>query len=250
MAGGIAQTSTKVGTMAQIRIRRCVARDKKFPKIKESSLSSRDRDQRRGKRDIPIQRYAASGPHQGQLLPRLQGRMLHRPRCLEGSTDGSEQRVEHTTRLGYCIPVNHGALTVPQRVRCRAVQQPELRVRPDGINVHLLRTVCHAHARTATKALPVLKPMDSEFCEDLVDGKDKLVYLLVRMTGRNSDAESFLAASDGRVVDGLNVDVMLSQKLVGCSFSQRCVTDKDRDNMRGTRSKRKKMTRLALLARK
>jgi len=162
--------------------------------------------------------------------------MLHRPRRLERSVDGSEQRAEHIARLGHSMSINHGVLAVPQRTRCRAVQQPKLRIRPHGIDMCLFRSVRHAHARTATEALPVLQPIDSELREDLVDSKHELVHLLECMTGRDSDAEAFLAASDGRVVYGLNVDVMLGQKLVRCRFSQSRVADKDRDNVRWTRS--------------
>lgn len=236
-------TSTKVG---MCRSRQEISKNKRKCSL---AFSSRDTDQGRGKRDISIEWHAAAGFHQGQLLPRRQRSVLcfiHRPRCLDRSADGSEQRFEHITRLGYRMSINHGALAVPQHMRCRAVQQPELRVRPDRVDMRFLRSVRHTDARTATKTLPVLKPVDSELREDLVDGKHELVHLLERMSGRDSDAESFLAASDGRVVDGLDVDVMLSQKFIGCSFGQSCITNKDRDNVRGTRSKRTRKSDLAL----
>lgn len=59
------------------------------------------------------------------------------------------------------------------------------------------------------------------------------------MPGSNRDSETFLATSDSRVVDGLNIDVMLHEKFVRCLLRQSGVADENRNNMRSAGSTNK-----------
>ena len=52
------------------------------------------------------------------------------------------------------------------------------------------------------------------------------------MSRSNCDTESLFATSDGRVVDGLHVDVMFSKEFVRCGFSQCGIANEDRNDMR------------------
>jgi hypothetical protein len=107
-----------------------------------------------------------------------------------------------------------------------------LLIGPDRFNVFGL--TLNANSCTSTKSLPVRKTVDVEFGEHLVNSANETVHLFNGVTRGDSESESFFTTGDGRVVDGLDVDIVFTEELVRSSFRQLGITNKDGDDVRGT----------------
>lgn len=154
-----------------------------------------------------------------------------------GSSDGrrldvgTEEIVELLPGDVYGPLVDDPLLTSLQRLRSRTVSQTDLLIRPDGLD---LLSVGHTDIGVTTEFSPVLSALDVQLGEGLVDGFGEASDLLGRVAGCDSEAETFLAASDGGVVDSLDVDVVLGEQVVGGSLGECGVTDEDGNDVRGT----------------
>ena len=164
-------------------------------------------------------------------------------RCLSGLDGGSGSNRGRSLRVGAkkdvellpgvvdCTLVDEPLLASFQCLGGRTIGQTNLLVRPDGLD--LLR-VRHADVSVTTEFCPVLRALDVELSESLVDSLGEASDLLSRVTGGDGEPETFLATSNGGVVDGLDVDVVLGEQFIGGSLSESGITDEDRDDVRRT----------------
>lgn len=127
--------------------------------------------------------------------------------------------------------VDDPLLTSLQRLRSCAISQTDLLIRPDGLD---LLGVGHTNIGVSAEFSPVLSALDVQLGEGLVDSFGEASDLLGRVARCDSEAETFLAASDGGVVDSLDVDVVLGEQVVGGSLGEGRITDEDGDDVRGT----------------
>lgn len=142
---------------------------------------------------------------------------------------GTKKDVELLPGVVDCTLVDEPLLASFQCLGGRTIRQTNLLVRPDGLD--LLR-VRHADVSVTTEFRPVLRALDVELSESLVDSLGEASDLLSRVTGGDSEPETFLATSNGGVVDGLDVDVVLGEQFIGGSLSESGITDEDRDDVR------------------
>jgi hypothetical protein len=66
--------------------------------------------------------------------------------------------------------------------------------------------------------------MRAKYCRQ---GADEMIHLLMRMERGRCDPKAFRPARDGRVVDRLDVDPVLSQQVVRDAADQVGVADED-----------------------
>ena len=161
-------------------------------------------------------------------------------RCLSGLDGGSGSDRGRSLRVGTkkdvellpgvvdCTLVDEPLLARFQCLGSRTISQTNLLVRPDGLD--LLR-VRHANVSVTTEFRPVLRALDVELRESLIDGFGEASDLLSRVTGGDGEPETFLATSNGGVVDGLHVDVVLFEERVGRDPRKRRVTNQHRDDV-------------------
>lgn len=112
----------------------------------------------------------------------------------------------------------------------RAVMEPELLVIPHRLD-ELRLGLGQAHTSTASSGFPVAEAVDLELGEGLIDGADEFVHLFEGVAGSDGDAETFFANGDRGVVDGLNVDVVIGEKLVRCCLGECGISNEDGDDM-------------------
>jgi hypothetical protein len=99
---------------------------------------------------------------------------------------------------------------------------------PDGFNRF---PDIAANSTAASKGGPVRFAFDRESSESVVEGVGGAVKLFKRMAWSDGEPETFLAASDSRVVNGLHVYAMLLKKIVGCLLGLGGIADQDGYNM-------------------
>ena len=122
------------------------------------------------------------------------------------------------------------AAALTQHARRGAVQQPELRVRPDGLDGLRVRD---ADAGVPAERRPVRGALDVELGEDRVDGAREARDLLDVVAGGDGEPEALFAPRDGRIVDRLHVDVVLLEEHVGSTTRKGGIADEDGDDVRG-----------------
>ncbi|KAI6755080.1 hypothetical protein HG531_004186 [Fusarium graminearum] len=105
----------------------------------------------------------------------------------------------------------------------------ELLVGPERI----LHVALLADTNESTLSSPVRGSLDVEASPDLINGLDKLVAVLLYMTGCRGNAETFLTNWNGGVVDGLDIDSVVVEKHVGSRLCGLGVADQNRNDVRG-----------------
>ena len=98
-----------------------------------------------------------------------------------------------------------------------------------------LLSALDADANKATLALPVASPLDTKVVPNGLDSLNKVITKLLGVSRGRGDTQALLAAGDGRVVDGLDVDAVLLEQLVGSLLGDLGITDQERDDVRGVR---------------
>jgi hypothetical protein len=88
-----------------------------------------------------------------------------------------------------------------------------------------------ANSTAASEGGPVRFAFDGESSESVIEGVGGSVKLFKRMAWSDSKPETFLAASDSGVVNGLHVYAMFPKKIVGCLLGLDGITDQDGYNM-------------------
>lgn len=95
----------------------------------------------------------------------------------------------------------------------------------------------HANTDATADGLPISDALKLELVEDRVDCVDEMVQLFSVVSGSRSDSETFFANSDGRVVDGLNVDAVFGEQGVGSGLGESGITNEDRNDVRRARAR-------------
>jgi hypothetical protein len=109
--------------------------------------------------------------------------------------------------------------------------QTKLFVAPNGRNRFLDFA---ANSATAPDSGPVHLSFDGESGECVVKCIGNAIELLKSMAGSYGESETFLATRDSGIVDRLDVNAMLLEKVVGCLLSLDSITDQGGHNMAGT----------------
>jgi hypothetical protein len=120
-------------------------------------------------------------------------------------------------------------LTIPKRARAGTVTQTKLLIGPNGINC--VGFAGNADTSASTKNLPLASTVDIQIGKDLINSLDEVGLLFEGVTRCNSDAEAFLAAGDGWIINGLNVNVMLRKEFIRRCFGKCCITNKNGYNV-------------------
>jgi hypothetical protein len=121
---------------------------------------------------------------------------------------------------------------LPEGLRSGIILQAQLMLVPDWLNVIF---VVHADTRSATSLLPGRKSLDVEPVEGLINCFNESLELLCRVAWSWCDSQPLFAHGDRGVVDGLDINVMVSEERIRCLLRQCRVADKDRDDVRRTR---------------
>jgi len=101
-------------------------------------------------------------------------------------------------------------------------------IAPDGRGGFLDST---ANTTTTTNLSPISLPLDGKCSESVIDCCDNVFELLKGMAGRDSKPKTFLSTSDGGEIDGLDVNAVFLEKIIGCLFGLGSITDQDGDNV-------------------
>jgi len=88
-----------------------------------------------------------------------------------------------------------------------------------------------ADADETAEILPVAGALDAQVVPDGVDGLHEVVTQMLDVAWGWGDAQTLFTARDGGVVDGLHVDAVLLEELVGGLFGDLGVADQERDNV-------------------
>jgi hypothetical protein len=146
-------------------------------------------------------------------------------------SDRTQEHIELVPRSLDRLGVQYRLLSVPERPGAGSIKKPHLRVGPNGLNDFRggLPDAC-----AAAYCLPVTQAVDVQLGECLVDGADEFVHLLECVAGSYCNPETFGAHCNGGIIDGLNVDVVIGEQLVGCGFGEGGVADEDGNDVRGT----------------
>ncbi len=126
---------------------------------------------------------------------------------LRYARDRTQEKIEPVTSDVDCLHVNNALLTIPKRARAGTVMQTKLLISPNGIN-HV-GFAGNADAGASTKSLPIASTVNIQFGEDLINSPDEVGLLFEGVTRCNGDAEAFLAAGNGWIINSLNVNVVL-----------------------------------------
>jgi hypothetical protein len=160
-------------------------------------------------------------------------RVLNRIRRLYTS-NGPQKCVKSVSRHIHRIRVDHSRLAIPQNPRCGTILQPKLFIVPQWRDDRVC--VSQTDAGTPSGFLPVAQPVDAQLRKDLIDSPNEFVHLFQGVTRCNRDPEPFLTNCNGGVIDRLDVDVVLGEKLVRRRLRQSSVTYQDRNDVRGSRT--------------
>lgn len=158
------------------------------------------------------------------------------PVRLNLALNGTEKVVEDVPRSVHGLDIDDRLVTVPQRLGNGSSGDANLFIGPDGFDI--LWLTLNTNSSTSTESLPVRETVDVEFREHLVHSTNESIHLLNSVTGSNSESESFFTTSNGGVVDGLNVDIVFTEELVRSGLRQLGITNKDRDDVRRTGTKK------------
>ena len=142
---------------------------------------------------------------------------------------GAEQMSQPLLCNLYCISHGHTLLASGQADRCGAIFQTELLVGPDWLRLDL---DWHANTGSTTNSGPIGSSLQVELGEYSVDRFEEVFNLFIVVAWSRGNSEPLFASSDGREVDGLNVNVMLGEQHVGSFLGEGGVTDKDGDDVR------------------
>lgn len=93
----------------------------------------------------------------------------------------------------------------------------------------------HADTAASTDSSPISLSLDTERSEGVIDSIKDVLELLDGMAGCDGEAKTFFTTGDGRIVDGLNVDVVVLEKVVRSVLGLSGVADEYWDNVTGTR---------------
>jgi hypothetical protein len=91
-----------------------------------------------------------------------------------------------------------------------------------------------ANSAAAPDSGPIRLSLDGECRECVVKCIGNAIKLLKSMAGSYGESETFLAARDSGIVDGLDVNAMLLEKVVGCLLGLDSVTNQGGHNMART----------------
>lgn len=128
----------------------------------------------------------------------------------------------------YSDGIDYALLSVPKRLGSSSIQKAQLLIGPDGGNS---LGIGHPNAGTTAFSLPVLNALDLELGEDLIDSGNEVIHLFSSVPGSDCEPQPFLAASDGGVVDGLDVDSVVSEQGIRSDLGQNRVSDQNRNDM-------------------
>lgn len=142
--------------------------------------------------------------------------------------DGSQKIVELLPSNPDRASINHSLLTLPQHLGCRSVSQTNLFIGPDRFDGFSVR---QTNTSVTTDSLPVRSALDSEFSERLVDCINETNHLVEIVAGGNGEPEAFLTTGDGRIVDALDVYIVIPEESIGSCFSKSGVANKDGKNV-------------------
>jgi hypothetical protein len=91
-----------------------------------------------------------------------------------------------------------------------------------------------ANSATAPDSGPVRFSFDGECRECVVKCIGNAIKLLKSMAGSYGESETFLATRDSGIIDGLDVNAMFLEKVVGCLLGLNSITNQGGHNMAGT----------------
>jgi len=114
----------------------------------------------------------------------------------------------------------------------RPIFEAQLDIRPDRLDLDGLGDSYAGH--TADSG-PVGGALELELLKDRVDRLDKMSDLLGGVTRSGGDTESLLSNWDSRIVDRLDVNLVLGQQHVGSLLGQGGITDEHGENVRRVR---------------
>lgn len=156
-------------------------------------------------------------------------RLSRRNSLLASNLGGSKQMSQPLlSNLDSVVPDDKfGAFR--KTLRSRAVFEAELDIRPNRLDLGSLGDSDAGHAAHSS---PVGGALELELLEHRIDRLDKMSDLLGGVTRSGGDTESLLSHGDGRVVDRLNVDLVLGQKHVGGFLGEGSITHEDRQDVR------------------
>jgi hypothetical protein len=126
---------------------------------------------------------------------------------LRYARDRTQEKIKPVTSDVDCLHVDNTLLTTPKRTRAGTVKQTKLLISPNGIN-HVGFSG-NADGSASTKSLPIASTINIQFGKDLINSPNEVGLLFEGVTRCNSNAEAFLAAGDGWIINGLNVNVVL-----------------------------------------
>ena len=108
------------------------------------------------------------------------------------------------------------------------IGQTELGISPEGLDdLGVLLT----NTDEAALASPVGGALDIKLLPDALESLNEVIAEHLVVAGSRGDAETLLTDWDGRVVDGLNVDLVLLEKEIGGALSNLRITDEDRNDV-------------------
>ena len=125
--------------------------------------------------------------------------------------------------------VTHNSLSsLVQPGRSRPIKQAQLLVAPDRLDLDFLR---HTHTSPPADRLPISGPLEVQLVPHGLERLDEMFNLFRRVAGRGRDAQTFLAAGNSGVIDGLDVNVVFGQQHVGSFLGECSVAHKGGDDV-------------------